>query len=40
MESYRLITAPEGAGWTAEEILRLIKYIGSGQDSPEDKREG
>lgn len=31
-ETYRLLEALEAAGWTAEEIVRLIKYIESGDE--------
>ena len=31
-ENYRLIEALQSAGWTAEEIINLIKYIGSGDE--------
>lgn len=30
-ENYRLIEALECAGWTAQEIVNLIKYVGSGE---------
>lgn len=30
-ESYRLIEALESAGWTAQEIINLIKYVESGE---------
>lgn len=30
-ENYRLIEALECAGWTAQEIVNLIKYIESGE---------
>lgn len=30
-ENFRLIEALQSAGWTAEEIVDLIKYIGSGE---------
>ena len=29
-ENYRLIEALQSAGWTAEEIINLIKYVESG----------
>ena len=31
-ENYRLIEALQSAGWTAEEIINLIKYIASGDE--------
>lgn len=31
-ETYRLIEALESAGWTAQEIVNLIKYIESGEE--------
>lgn len=31
-EIYRLITGLESAGWTAEEIINLIKYVESGEE--------
>ena len=31
-ENYRLIEALESAGWTAQEIVNLIKYIESGDE--------
>ncbi len=30
-ENYRLIEALECAGWTAQEIVNLIKYVESGE---------
>ena len=30
-ENYRLIEALESAGWTAQEIVNLIKYVESGE---------
>lgn len=30
-ENYRLIEALESAGWTAQEIINLIKYVESGE---------
>lgn len=40
-ENYRLIEALESAGWTAQEILNLIKYVASGevQYKPQKKKE-
>ena len=31
-ENYRLIEALQRAGWTAEDIINLIKYIESGDE--------
>ena len=31
-ENYRLIEALQSAGWTAEEIIHLIKYVESGEE--------
>ena len=31
-ENYRLIVALQSAGWTAEEIINLIKYVESGEE--------
>ena len=31
-ENYRLIEALQSAGWTAEEIINLLKYIESGDE--------
>ena len=31
-ENYRLIEALQSAGWTAEEIITLIKYVESGDE--------
>ena len=31
-ENYRLIEALQSAGWTAEDIINLIKYIESGEE--------
>jgi len=31
-ENFRLIAALESAGWTAQEIIDLIKYVGSGDE--------
>ena len=31
-ENYRLIEVLESAGWTAKEIINLIKFIGSGEE--------
>ncbi len=38
-ENFRLIEALQSAGWTAEEIINLIKYVESGeeQDKPKAK---
>lgn len=31
-ENFRLIEALQSAGWTADEIINLIKYIESGEE--------
>lgn len=31
-ETCRLIEVPESAGWTAQQIIDLIRYIGSGEE--------
>ena len=31
-ENYRLIEALESAGWTAQEIINLIKYVERGEE--------
>ena len=31
-ENFRLIEALQSAGWTAEEIINLIKYVESGEE--------
>ncbi len=31
-QNYRLIEALQSAGWTAEEIIDLIKYVESGEE--------
>ena len=31
-ENFRLIEALQSAGWTAEDIINLIKYIESGEE--------
>lgn len=40
-ENYRLIEALQSAGWTAEEIINLIKYIESGEEQykPKPKKD-
>lgn len=40
-ENYRLIEALQSAGWTAEEIINLIKYVESGEEQfkPKPKEE-
>ncbi len=40
-ENYRLIEALQSAGWTAEEIINLIKYVESGEEKykPKAKQE-
>lgn len=37
-ENYRLIEALESAGWTAQEIVNLIKYIESGDEQYKPKK--
>lgn len=41
-ENYRLIEALESAGWTAQEIVNLIKYVESGEEQykPKPRTEG
>lgn len=31
-ENFRLIEALQSAGWTADEIINLIKYVESGEE--------
>lgn len=31
-ENFRLIEALESAGWTADQIIKLIKYVESGEE--------
>lgn len=38
-ENYRLIEALQSAGWTAGEIINLIKYIESGDGQYKPKRK-
>lgn len=40
-ENYRLIEALQSAGWSAEEIINLIKYIESGEEQykPKPKKD-
>lgn len=38
-ENYRLIEALESAGWTAAQIIDLIKYIESGDEQYKPKRD-
>ena len=38
-ENFRLIEALQSAGWTAEEIINLIKYIGSGEEQYKPKNK-
>lgn len=40
-ENCRLIEGLESAGWTAEEIINLIKYVGRGEEQykPKPKSE-
>lgn len=39
-ENYRLIEALQSAGWTAEEIIDLIKYVESGEEQYKPKPKG
>jgi len=38
-ENYRLIEALQSAGWTAQQIIDLIKYIESGDEQYKPKKE-
>ncbi len=38
-ESYRLIEVLESAGWTAQEIVDLIKYVESGEERYKPQKE-
>lgn len=38
-ENYRLIEALESAGWTAQEIIDLIKYVESGEQQYKPKKK-
>ena len=38
-ENYRLIEALQSAGWTAEEIIDLIKYVVSGEEQYKPKKK-
>lgn len=38
-ENFRLIEALQSAGWTAEEIINLIKYVGSGEEQYKPKKK-
>ena len=38
-DNFRLIDALQSAGWTAEEIINLIKYIGSGEEQYKPKQK-
>jgi len=38
-ENYRLIEALESAGWTAQEIINLIKYVESGEQQYKPKKK-
>ena len=38
-ENYRLIEALESAGWTAQQIVNLIKYIESGDERYKPQKE-
>lgn len=37
-ENFRFIEALQSAGWTAEEIINLIKYIESGEEQYKPKK--
>ncbi len=37
-ENVRLIEALESAGWSAEEIINLIKYVESGEEQYKPKK--
>ena len=37
-ENYRLIEALESAGWTAQEVVNLIKYVESGEEQYRPKK--
>ena len=38
-ENFRLIEALQSAGWTAEEIINLIKYVESGEEQYKPKKK-
>lgn len=38
-ENFRLIEALQSAGWSAEQIINLIKYIESGEEQYKPKKE-
>jgi len=38
-ENYRLIEALESAGWSAQEIVNLIKYVESGEEQYKPKKQ-
>lgn len=38
-ENYRLIEVLESAGWTAQEIINLIKYVESGDQQYKPKKQ-
>ncbi len=38
-ENFRLIEALQSAGWTAEQIIDLIKYVESGDEQYRPKKE-
>lgn len=38
-ENFRLIEALQSAGWTAEQIIDLIKYVESGEEQYKPKQE-
>lgn len=38
-ENFRFIEALQSAGWTAEDIINLIKYIESGEEQYKPKKQ-
>ena len=38
-ENFRLIEALQSAGWSSDEIINLIKYIGSGEEQYKPKKK-
>ena len=38
-ENFRLIEALQSAGWSAEQIINLIKYVESGEEQYKPKKE-
>ena len=38
-ENFRLIEALQSAGWTAKEIIDLIKYVESGEEQYKPKKK-